>query len=230
MYVGIKILIAEDDPNLGTVLRTYLSQKGYSIFLATNGQMAVDIFKTEAIDLSIVDVMMPTKDGFTVVKEIKEMSAKAPIIFLTAKSQSEDKIKGFEAGADDYITKPFSMEELLMRIQAILRRTKEDNIEGVSIFQIGKYTFDFTRQILVFEGHEQKITSKESELLRVFCMNVNKLVDRGSALHKIWKNDSPYNARSMDVYITKLRKYLKKDPNLEIVNVHGVGFKLCERS
>ncbi len=226
MNTGIKILLAEDDPNLGTVLRAYLNQKGFITFLAVSGQMAIDLFRTEEIDLCILDIMMPIKDGCTVAKEIRGIDRRIPIIFLTAKSQPEDKIKGFEAGADDYITKPFSMEELLFRIQAVLRRTIDENKPENNIYHIGNYVFDFNRQILEINGEERRVTSKESDLLRLFCQNLNSLVDRTSALHKIWKDDSYFNARSMDVYITKLRKYLKDDPNLEIVNVHGVGFKL----
>ena len=227
MNTGIRVLLAEDDPNLGTVLRAYLNQKGFTVFLAVSGQMAIDFYKTEDIDICILDIMMPVKDGYTVALEIRRMNKRIPIIFLSAKSQEQDKIKGFEAGADDYITKPFSMEELLLRIQAIIRRSVDDTRPENNVFPIGKYTFDYNRQFLAINGVEKKLTSKESELLKMFALNINQLVDRSSTLYKIWKDDSYFNARSMDVYITKLRKYLKDDPLIEIVNVHGVGFKLA---
>ena len=227
MNTGIRVLLAEDDPNLGTVLRAYLNQKGFTVFLAVSGQMAVDFYKTEDIDLCIFDIMMPVKDGYTVAVEIRKMDKRIPIIFLSAKAQEIDKIRGFEVGADDYITKPFSMDELLLRIQAIIRRTVDETRSENNIFQIGKYTFDYNRQFLVINGGYKKLTSKESELLKMFALNANQLVDRSATLYKIWKDDSYFNARSMDVYITKLRKYLKDDPFIEIVNVHGVGFKLA---
>ncbi|MBO7226671.1 MAG: response regulator transcription factor [Bacteroidales bacterium] len=226
MNLGIKILVAEDDPNLGTILRAYLQQKGYTVFLAIDGQMALDFYKQEEIDVCVLDVMMPIKDGFTVAKEIRRIDKRIPLLFLSAKTLEADKLKGFEIGADDYITKPFSMEELLARITATLRRSYIDDRPENNIFSIGNYTFDYHRQTLSINGSDQKLTSKECELLRMFCINFNQLVERTSTLQKIWKDDSYFAARSMDVYITKLRKYLKEDPNVEIVNVHGVGFKL----
>ena len=226
MNTGIKILLAEDDPNLGTVLRAYLNQKGFTVFLAVSGQMTIDFYKAEDIDLCILDIMMPVKDGYTVASEIRKMDKRIPIIFLSAKSQEQDKIKGFEVGADDYITKPFSMDELLLRIQAIIRRSIDETRPENNIFHIGKYIFDYNRQLLTINNIEKKLTSKESELLKMFALNMNQLVDRSATLYKIWKDDSYFNARSMDVYITKLRKYLEEDPYIEIMNVHGVGFKL----
>ncbi len=224
----IKVLLAEDDPNLGSLLKTYLEAKGFPTHLCINGQTAFDVFKTNDFDFCIVDVMMPVKDGFSLVKDIRKFDKKVPIMFLTAKNMQEDKLKGFQIGADDYITKPFSMEELLMRMEAILRRTqdaeKQNSVDN--FFTIGKYTFDYNRQILTFGGIEQKLTSKETELLMVLCKSANEVVDRSVALNKIWKDDSYFNARSMDVYITKLRKYLKEDTQIELLNVHGVGFKL----
>lgn len=224
----INVLLAEDDKNLGSVLTSYLNAKGFPTTLCINGQEAFDKFKKDKFDFCIVDVMMPVKDGFTLAKEIRQIDQKIPILFLTAKSMQEDKLKGFELGADDYMTKPFSMEELLMRMQAIVRRTTESKTMETSrtFYEIGKFTFDYNRQILKTSNNEQKLTSKESELLKMLCDNINDVLDRSVALKKIWHDDSYFNARSMDVYVTKLRKYLKADPNIELINVHGVGFKL----
>ncbi|OQX75283.1 MAG: DNA-binding response regulator [Bacteroidetes bacterium 4484_249] len=223
-----KVLLAEDDKNLGTVLTSYLEAKGFPTTLCINGQVAFDNFRKGKYDFCIVDVMMPVKDGFTLAKEIRQIDKKIPILFLTAKAMQEDKLKGFELGADDYITKPFSMEELLMRMRAIIRRTTESRTLATNqnIFTIGIFNFNYNRQILKTAESEQKLTSKESELLRMLCENANEVLDRSIALKKIWFDDSYFNARSMDVYVTKLRKYLKADPNIELLNVHGVGFKL----
>ena len=226
MNLGIKLLVAEDDPNLGTILKAYLTQKGYTVFLAVDGQMALDFIREESIDACILDVMMPIKDGFTVAKEVRRIDKRVPILFLTARNLENDKLKGFEIGADDYITKPFSMEELLARIKATIRRSFDDSKPENNIFTIGSYTFDYLHQTLSHPSGERRLTSKECELLRLFCINFNQLVDRSSTLQKIWKDDSYFAARSMDVYITKLRKYLHDDPTVQIVNVHGVGFKL----
>ena len=224
----IKVLLAEDDTNLGNLLKTYLEAKGFPTQLCINGQIAFDAFKINDFNFCIVDVMMPIKDGFSLVKDIRKLDKKVPIMFLTAKNMQEDKLKGFQIGADDYITKPFSMEELLMRMEAILRRTQDAEKQNPidNFYTIGKYYFDYNRQILTFDGKDQKLTSKETELLMVLCQSANEVVDRSIALNKIWKDDSYFNARSMDVYITKLRKYLKEDPQIELLNVHGVGFKL----
>jgi DNA-binding response OmpR family regulator len=224
----IKVLLAEDDKNLGTILSSYLDAKGYPTTLCANGQEAYDMFNSENFDFCIVDVMMPVMDGFTLAKEIRQIDKKVPILFLTAKSMQEDKLRGFELGADDYLTKPFSMEELLMRMQAILRRAGEDTGKSkeTNIFKVGRFTFDYNRQILKTGDREQKLTSKEADLLKLLCINLNEVLDRSVALKKIWFDDSYFNARSMDVYVTKLRKYLKEDPNIELINVHGIGFKL----
>lgn len=223
-----KVLLAEDDKNLGSVLTSYLEAKGFPTTLCVNGQEAIDTFFKDSFDFCIIDVMMPVKDGFTLAKEIRETDKRIPILFLTAKAMQEDKLKGFALGADDYITKPFSMEELLVRMKAIIRRTTESKTMTASrnFYEVGKFTFDYNRQILKSDGKEQKLTSKESELLKMLCDNVNNVLDRSIALKKIWHDDSYFNARSMDVYVTKLRKYLKADPNIELINVHGVGFKL----
>lgn len=224
-----RLLLAEDDRNLGNILRTYLDAKGYQTTLCANGQEAIDVFQPGNFDFCILDIMMPVKDGFTVAAEIRALDRKTPILFLTAKSMQEDKLKGFELGADDYITKPFSMEELLLRIQAILRRTESPPKEASgteNLLQIGNYVFDFHRQTLTIRKKEQKLTSKEAGLLKLLCLHANEVLDRSTALREIWNDDSYFNARSMDVYIVKLRKYLRDDPNVELINVHGVGFKL----
>lgn len=230
MNLGIKLLVAEDDPNLGTILKAYLSQKGYTVTLAADGQAAIDAYQNDDVDACILDVMMPVKDGFTVAKEIRRVDKRIPIIFLTAKNLEADKLKGFEIGADDYVTKPFSMEELLARLNATIRRTFDDGKPDKNTFHIGDLTFDFAHQTLSKGDEVQRLTMKECELLRMFAMNFNQLVDRSSTLQKIWKDDSYFAARSMDVYITKLRKYLKMDPNVQIVNVHGVGFRLTVKN
>ena len=221
------VLLAEDDPNLGTILKSYLEAKGFPTTLCVNGKEALNLFFKKNFDFCIVDIMMPIKDGFSVAKEIRKSNSNIPILFLTAKSLQDDILKGFKVGADDYLTKPFSMEELLVRMNAILRRAnKNEKKKSTTKYIIGKFSFDATRQILLIDSKEQKLTSKETELLKLLCENINEVLDRSLALHKIWHDDSYFNARSMDVYITKLRKYLKQDPTIELINVHGVGFKL----
>jgi DNA-binding response OmpR family regulator len=224
----LKVLLAEDDKNLGAVLKAYLEAKGYQTTLCINGKEAFDIFNKKKVDFCIVDVMMPVKDGFTLAQEIRKLDKHIPILFLTAKSLQEDKIRGFEIGGDDYLTKPFSMEELLMRMKAILRRVNEGIGTDVktNLFKLGKLAFDYNRQMLNSPVGEHKLTSKEAELLKLLCDNANEVLDRSVALNRIWQDDSYFNARSMDVYITKLRKYLKDDPSVELLNVHGIGFKL----
>lgn len=223
------ILLVEDDPNLGSLLQEYIIAKGYNCQLETDGDKGLKAFLKGSFDLCALDVMMPIKDGFTLAKEIRNTDKNIPIIFLTAKSLKEDKIEGFQSGADDYLTKPFSMDELLLRIKAILRRTQrtESTPKVKKLFDIGKLNFDYDRRVLRGnESYEQKLTSKEADLLKLLCENTNDVLERSVALNKIWKDDSYFNARSMDVYITKLRKYLRADPQLEIVNMHGRGFKL----
>lgn len=227
----VRVLLAEDDKNLGAILKSYLEAKGFPATLCVNGQEAFIEFNKNDYDFCILDVMMPVKDGFTLAKEIRSIDKKVPILFLTAKSMQSDKLKGFELGADDYLTKPFNMEELLARMEAILRRSKteEKNSPEGDVYKLGKMEFNFVRQILSMGGEENKLTSKEAALLKLLCQNLNEVVDRSVALNKIWLDDSYFNARSMDVYITKLRKYLKQDPTVELLNVHGVGFKLITR-
>lgn len=222
------ILLAEDDNNLGNILKSYLEIKGYNVSLCINGKEASVAFNKGKFDFCIVDVMMPLMDGFALAKEIKKSDKNVPVIFLTAKSMQEDINRGLEIGADDYIVKPFSMEELLLRVKAVLRRAyqTDDASERVIVFKLAKATFDYQRQVLTYDKQEHKLTSKESDLLRLLCENVNQVVDRTVALNKIWQSDSYFNARSMDVYITKLRKFLKEIPKVELQNVHGIGFKL----
>ena len=226
----MKVLLAEDDQNLGMILNDYLTAKGYETILCRDGEEALSAFK-KADDLSIcvLDVMMPKMDGFTLAEEIRQRDSQIPIIFLTAKSMKEDTIAGLKLGADDYMTKPFSMEELLLRIQAILRRSQPEEIEQ-SQFAFGKFAYDYQQRILQHDDQEVKLTSKESELLKLFAQHINQTVDRTKALKVVWGDDSYFNARSMDVYIAKLRKYLKPDENVQILTVHGQGFKLVDLS
>lgn len=228
MSEKIKVLVVEDDTNLGTILSEYLTAKGYDTVLATDGEKGFETFTNQTFNFVILDVMMPKKDGFTLAKDIRNINTEVPVLFLTAKSMKEDTIEGFRIGADDYMTKPFSMEELLARMKAILKRTgsSQSEAENLKEFQLGKFTFNTTKRLLITDSEEHKLTSKESELLRLLCLNQNNVLDRTVALKSIWNDDSYFNSRSMDVYITKLRKYLKEDPAIEIMNIHGQGFRL----
>ncbi len=227
MEKDTRVLLAEDDKNLGNILKAYLEAKNYPTVLCPDGKIAYEIFKREEFDFCVLDIMMPEMDGFTLAKKIRKLDKDIPILFLSAKAMQEDRIQGFEVGADDYLTKPFSMEELLLRIKAIMRRSiNSENNTGKSEYTFGQFVFEYNRQTLTIGDNEQKLTSKEAELLKLLCDNMNKVLDRTIALNKIWFDDSYFNARSMDVYVTKLRKYLKGDPNVELINVHGVGFKL----
>ncbi len=225
-----RILLAEDDPNLGLLLQEYLTIKGFDTTLAKDGDEALSEFVLSTYDLCIFDVMMPKKDGFTLAKEVRMSDKDTPIIFLTAKSMKDDTLQGFKVGADDYMTKPFSMEELLARIQAILRRSQKiagtEEVKPATSFVIGAYIFDYEKQVLHHSDIHQKLTSKESELLKLLCENLGKPVSRSFALKMVWGDDTYFNARSMDVYITKLRKFFKEEASIQIVNLHGEGFKL----
>ena len=236
MTANNRILLVEDDQNFGDVLRSYLEMHDYSVTLATDGEAGLESYNRGTFDLCIFDVMMPKKDGFTLATEIREKDKEMPIIFLTAKTMKDDILQGFKIGADDYISKPFNSEELLYRIQAILKRSqqKEDPREEVKEYNIGKYHFNFPLRILTFGKEEnddkEKLSPKEAQLLKMFCMYMNDILPRSEALTKIWGEDNYFTARSMDVFVTKLRKYLKKDENIEIVNIHGNGFQLLVRS
>ncbi|MDR1729120.1 MAG: response regulator transcription factor [Prevotellaceae bacterium] len=221
-----KILLCEDDENLGMLLREYLQAKGYAADLMPDGDSGYKAFLKNQYDICVLDVMMPKKDGFTLAQEIRQMNSEIPILFLTAKTLKEDILEGFKIGADDYMTKPFSMEELLLRIEAILRRVKgKKSKEGV-IYKMGKFTFDTQKQLLIMGDEVTKLTTKESELLALLCAHSNDILERNHALKTIWIDDNYFNARSMDVYITKLRKHLKADPSIEIINIHGKGYKI----
>ena len=222
----MKVLLNEDDENLGMLLREYLQAKGYDTELYGDGEAGYKAFMKEKFDICVFDVMMPRKDGFTLAKEIRQTNQDVPIIFLTAKTLKEDILEGFKIGADDYLTKPFSMEELTFRMEAILRRVKGKKTRDRTLYRIGSFTFDTQKQILSREGESVKLTTKESELLGLLCAHANEILQRDYALKTIWIDDNYFNARSMDVYITKLRKHLKADENVEIINIHGKGYKL----
>lgn len=225
----IKVLLVEDDINLGTILSEYLTVKGFEVELCYNGEDGFEAFNKGKHDICILDVMLPKLDGFSLAKQIKNIDAHIPIVFLTAKTLAHDKIEGFKIGADDYITKPFNAEELLFRINAILKRVKPQSNNGDSssaFFTLGKYIFDYNHRVLSSGGKEQKLTTKEAELLKLLCVNANNALERTFALKTIWNDDNYFTARSMDVYITKLRSYFKDDESIQIVNLHGSGFKL----
>jgi DNA-binding response OmpR family regulator len=208
------------------LLREYLQAKGYIADLFPDGDAGYKAFLKNKYDICVFDVMMPKKDGFTLAQEVRNANAEIPIIFLTAKTLKEDILEGFKLGADDYITKPFSMEELTFRVEAILRRVRGKKNRETNVYKIGKFTFDIQKQILAINGEQTKLTTKESELLSLLCSHANDVLNRDFALKTIWIDDNYFNARSMDVYITKLRKHLKDDPAIEIINIHGKGYKL----
>ena len=222
----LKILLCEDDENLGMLLREYLQAKGYETELCVDGEAGYKVFLKEKYDICVLDVMMPKKDGFTLAKEIKQANNDMPIVFLTAKTLKDDVFEGFKVGADDYITKPFSMEELVFRVEAILRRVRGKKNKESSVYRVGNFTFDTQKQLLTIGDKQTKLTTKENELLALLCSHANEILQRDFALKTIWIDDNYFNARSMDVYITKLRKHLKDDPQIEIINIHGKGYKL----
>ncbi len=226
MEKKMRVILSEDDENLGSLLREYLIAKGYDTDLYPDGEAAFKGFQKNQYDLCIFDVMMPKKDGFSLAKDVRMINSEIPIIFLTAKNMKEDVIEGFRLGADDYMTKPFSMEELIFRIEAILRRTLGEADNTQVIFKLGRFTFDARKQTLSDANDSTKLTTKESELLRLLCVHANKVLERNYALKTIWVDDNYFNARSMDVYITKLRKHLKDEDGIEIINIHGKGYKL----
>lgn len=221
-----RILLCEDDENLGMLLREYLQAKGFAADLYPDGDQGYKAFIKGKYDLCVLDVMMPEKDGFQVAQEIRNVNAEVPIIFLSARALKEDIFSGFKIGADDYITKPFSMEELVFRIEAILRRVRGKRDKNITMYQLGKFMFDTQKQTLILGDKTTKLTTKESELLTLLCNHANEILERNYALKTIWIDDNYFNARSMDVYITKLRKHLREDPSIEIINIHGKGYKL----
>jgi DNA-binding response OmpR family regulator len=225
-----KILLVEDDPNLGALLQDYLQLKGkFEVVLSKDGDEGLKEFTKSDFDLLILDVMMPKKDGFTLGKEIRKMNQQVPIIFATAKAMIDDKTQAFNLGGDDYITKPFRIEELLLRINALLKRTTTGEAkqeEKPTKFKIGKYDFDFMAQVISSDAGQQKLSTKEAALLRLLCLHTNEVLTREEALLNIWNDDNYFNGRSMDVFLSKIRKYLKDDPHVEIINVHGRGYKL----
>jgi len=228
MSKEIKVLIAEDDPFIGMITKECFESKGFEVYLCEDGNKAFSCYLDNKPDVCILDVMMPLKDGFTLAKEIRSIDSDIPILFLTAKSLKEDVIKGFKIGADDYVKKPFSVEELIARVGAIIRRTNvsEKDLNQQIVFQIGAFSFDSEFHILKIDKEEIKLTDKESEILAELCRNQNEITNRSSLLLKVWGDDSFFNSRSLDVYISKLRKYLKMDFNIELVTIRGKGFKL----
>lgn len=228
---SLRILFVEDDPNLSMILQDYLEMIGYTVKHARDGEEGFRYFLSGTYDLLILDVMMPKKDGFSLAADVRAKNQTVPIIFLTAKSLKEDRIKGFNSGCDDYITKPFSTEELSLRIKAILKRCAISGTNGslndTEVFTLGKFEFDSENMVLCFDDKNTiNLTRKESALLRLLCINKNNLLPREVALETIWGDNDYFIGRSMDVFIAKLRKYLKTDPNVSITNVHGIGFKL----
>ncbi len=225
-----RLLLVEDDPNLGEILAEFLTVKGNEVTRATDGEAGLQAWKNGKFDLCILDVMLPKKDGFDLARDIRKVDQQIPILFLTAKNMLEAKAEGFGLGGDDYLTKPFSVEELLLRIKALLRRSSPSNTTTVTsekeTFKLGNFEFDFTYRELKIGKEVKRITSREADLLRLLCLHQNQILKREDALKQIWGDDSYFNARSMDVFITKLRKYLKDDPKIEIMNVHGTGYKL----
>lgn len=221
----VKILLAEDDTNLGTLLTNYLKVKSFDVTLCVNGEIALKRFQEQMFDFIILDVMMPVKDGFAVATEIRKTDSEIPILFLTAKSMKDDKLHGFDVGGDDYMTKPFSMEELLARINAILKRSYKEGKKETT-FDVGDIAYDYLQQTVKIAGTEKKLTTKENELFYLLVKNQDGILDRNEALRQVWGDDNYFNGRSMDVYITKLRKYVNASEKVEIMNVHGKGFRL----
>ena len=228
--MGNKILLVEDDQNFGDVLRSYLEMHDFEVVLATDGEAGLELFKKDKFDLCIFDVMMPRKDGFTLAKEVRAIQQDIPVVFLTAKTLKEDVLEGFRIGADDYITKPFNSEELLYRVRAVIRRSgkRAEQPDDQREFVIGDYHSDFPLRILTYtrDGSKEKLSPKEAQLLRLFCFRINDVLQRSEALTKIWNDDNYFTARSMDVFITKIRKYLSRDPKIQIENIHGNGFRM----
>ncbi len=225
-----RILLVEDDQNFGTVLKDYLSLNDYDVTLAKDGLEGLIMYKNDIYDMCILDVMMPRKDGFSLAKDIRASNKEIPIIFLTAKTLKEDVLKGYQVGADDYLNKPFDSEVLLYKVKAIMQRkdSEKDKEEEVFEFEIGKFHLNAKLRQLVLDGETRKLSPKENKLLKLLTIHKNDLMPRELALTKIWRDDNYFTSRSMDVYIAKLRKYLKGDPNVEIINIHGEGFRMVD--
>ncbi|MFC4267458.1 response regulator transcription factor [Polaribacter marinivivus] len=220
----VKVLLAEDEASLGMIVKESLETRDFLVFLAEDGEQAVEIYKKEQPDILVLDVMMPKKDGFSVAEDIRKENKRIPIIFLTAKSQTSDVLEGFHKGGNDYLKKPFSMEELIVRIKALLDRIEiKSNVDHITI---GKYVFNLTKQTLEIDNNLEQLTHREAELLFYLFEKKNEILDRSFILNKLWGNDDFFNARSMDVFISKLRKKLKKDETIQILNVRGFGYKL----
>ncbi len=223
MNKTIKILLAEDEPSLGQIIKESLETRNFEVLLCANGEIAYETYKSETPLLLVLDVMMPKKDGFTLAKEIRKEDPEIPIIFLTAKSQTEDVVEGFNLGGNDYLRKPFSMEELIVRINALLNRNKKNIAENI---QLGNYTFNLKKQTLLINNTSVNLTHREANLLYYLIKHKNQVLERSFILKKLWGDDDFFNARSMDVFITKLRKKLKEDSSIQIINVRGYGYKL----
>lgn len=222
----IKILYVEDELFLGKIVRESLASRGFDVIMESDGAKVIDLFKKSKPDICVLDVMLPNKDGFEIADEIRALDEQVPIIFLTAKTQTEDVVKGFSIGGNDYVRKPFSMEELIARIQNLLRSKSEPAIKPASdSVNIGNYHFQLNRQVLSKDKDERKLSYRESELLKLLYENRDRIIDRKDILNLLWGNDSFFNSRNLDVYITKLRSYLREDPSLEIITIKGIGYR-----
>jgi DNA-binding response OmpR family regulator len=226
MPIKVKVLLAEDDASLAFVIKDNLEEEGYEVTLCSDGEAALQQFTKNSFDICLLDVMMPIKDGFSVAKKIRQKSDWIPILFLTAKSQDQDKLDGFKAGGDDYITKPFNMKELVLRMEVFLRRTKKMHSEQVQEYKIGNLRFSFTDLKLYDDQQEFSLTQREADLLKFFCQHPNKVLKREEVLLNVWGKDDYFLGRSMDVFITRLRKHFKADPSIVLETIHGIGFRI----
>jgi two-component system OmpR family response regulator len=226
MERAYRVLLLEDDANLGLVLQEHLKLNGYEVTLCKDGEEGTRALSGSRYDLCLVDVMMPKKDGFTFAREVRAAHDEIPLVFLTARSLKEDRIEGFRIGCDDYITKPFSVEELQLRLEAVLRRARPRDTVEATVFEIGKYRFDALKQTLSMDGFERKLTGREADLLRLLCQHMNRTLSRERALGELWGDEGYFSGRSMDVFVSKLRKYLKDDPGVNIISIHGKGLRL----
>lgn len=226
MSTQYKVLLLEDDPNLGLVLQEHLRLNGFDVTLCRDGEEGTRALAQKPYDLCLVDVMMPKKDGFTFAREVRAAHDETPLVFLTARSLKEDRIEGFRIGCDDYITKPFSVEELQLRLEAVLRRSRPRDGAEAALFEVGRYRFDALRHTLTLDGFERKLTAREAELLKLLCQHRNRTLTREVALHELWGDETYFAGRSMDVFVSRLRKYLRADPAVSIISIHGKGLRL----